>query len=170
MEKHIPKIQKQFLEAYDLFADDLFRYCYFKISDREGALDMVQDVFMKAWQYLEKGNVIDQFRPFLYRLAHNLVIDLYRKKSGNKTPVSLDTMNEAGFDPVDSKADATIHAQIEEAMALLDRLSEEDRELIVFRYVSDVSPKEIALLWQETENNISVKIHRAIKRFRELLQ
>ncbi len=159
-------LEKSFLESYEAFSDALFRYCYFKTGDRELAKDMLQDIFFKTWDYLSKGNIIDNFRPFLYKLANNIIIDWYRKKKA----ISLDVLIEDGFDPADLKSKTDEQAEVEQAMKILSKLSQDDQDLIVLRYVNDLSPKDIAILLHEEENNISVKLHRAIKRLRDLME
>ena len=73
--------EKLFLEAFDTHADSLFRHACFRLSDRERARDLVQDTFLKAWDYLRGGGEIQNIKSFLYRILHNLIIDEYRKKS-----------------------------------------------------------------------------------------
>src|SRR6185295_13418728 len=65
-----------------------------RVSDRELARDLLQNVCMKTWQYIQKGGVVTNMRSFFFTTAHNLVIDEYRKK---KT-VSLDALRDEGFD------------------------------------------------------------------------
>ncbi|MDE1940804.1 MAG: RNA polymerase sigma factor, partial [Patescibacteria group bacterium] len=89
--------QQQFDKAYSEHSDALFRYCVFKINDRELAKDMLQETFVRAWQYLAKDDsAVDNFKAFLYKIMTNLVIDEYRRR---KPIDSLETMREDGFDP-----------------------------------------------------------------------
>ena len=159
------KMEKEFLVAYDSFSDAIFRYCYFKIGDREQAKDMVSDIFLKCWDYLSEGETIENFRAFLYRIAHNMVVDWYRKKKA----ISLDALAEDGFDPMDQSSDTSQKAEIEQAMKILERLPQRDRDLIIWRYVDDVSISEIAHMVDESENTVSVRLHRALTKLRELL-
>ena len=160
------KMEKDFLIAYDTFSDSLFRYCYFKIGDRDVAKDMVQDVFLKSWDYLIGGNTIDNFRAFLYRTAHNIVVDWYRKKKA----ISLDALAEDGFDPADQNANTEHKAEIEQAMKILSKLEQGDQDIITWRYVDDLPIQEIAGILGESENTVSVRIHRALVRLRNILQ
>ena len=160
------KTEKEFLIAYDSFSDALFRYCYFKTGDRELAKDLVSDTFMKSWDYLSSGKEIENFRPFLYRLANNMVIDWYRKKKA----LSLDSLAENGFDPPDATADTSQKAEIEQMMKILGNLEQSDQDLIIWRYVEDLPIKDIATLLSENENTISVRLHRALHRLKEQLQ
>lgn len=163
-EKTSEKTKNEFLSAYDTYADALYKYCYFKIHDTELATDMVSDVFLKTWKYLVLGNEITNLKAFLYKLAGNLVIDLYRKKR----TLSLDILQESGFEPADAKSETETKAEYEQALKTLSKLPFEEQELICLRFINDLSPREIAEILNQKENNISVKIHRAVKHLQEL--
>jgi RNA polymerase sigma-70 factor, ECF subfamily len=155
-------------QAYDEYSDAIFRYCCFKVSDREKAVDLTQDVFVKVWQYLLAqyllaGNEVENMKALLYKVARNLIIDEYRKKKFD----SLDTMSEAGFEPADTGQLDTI--SIVEAGLLVERIKELPdaySEVVFMRYVDDLSVKEIAEALGEQENNISVRIHRGLHKLK----
>ncbi|MDP2637378.1 MAG: RNA polymerase sigma factor [bacterium] len=159
--------RQQFLQAYDEFADAIFRYCYFRVFDRELANDLVQDTFLRVWGYLEKGGEIQHFRVFLYKIATNLIIDYKRKKRA----VSLELMQEKGFEP---RQDNTLRflerIDAKNAVQRLSELPPHYREVITMRYVEELAVKEIAEVLGETENNISVRIHRGLEALRKILQ
>jgi RNA polymerase sigma-70 factor, ECF subfamily len=149
--------------AYDEYSDAIFRYCCFKVSDREKAIDLTQDVFVKVWQYLLAGNEVENMKALLYKVARNLIIDEYRKKKFD----SLDTMSEAGFEPADTGQLDTI--SIVEAGLLVERIKELPdaySEVVFMRYVDDLSVKEIAEALGEQENNVSVRIHRGLHKLK----
>ena len=75
--------------------DAIFRHCYFRVFDRERARDLVQETFLKTWEYLTRGHDIENIRAFLYRVATNLIIDDSRRKK----EISLEQLSESGFDP-----------------------------------------------------------------------
>lgn len=158
------KQHDEFLKAYDLYADAIFRHCYFRVYDREKAREMMQDVFMKTWEYLAKGKEVDNLRAFLYRVANNMVIDYSRKKK----ETSLDVMMEEGFEPAGNDK-TPLAAEAGQMIAMLDRLDEKYRDAVRMRYLDDLSPKEIAHALGETENVISVRIHRGIAQLRALM-
>ena len=68
-----------FIKAYDDFNDDIFRFVYLKTRNRDTALDLTQETFTKAWEYVDDGKEVGHMRGFLYQIARNLVIDHYRK-------------------------------------------------------------------------------------------
>jgi len=157
---------KQFLADYDSFSEAIFRHCFFRVSDREKARDLMQDTFMKAWQQVTAGADIKNMRAFLYRVANNLIIDEYRKKKA----YSLDKMQEDGFE-LASQDHLKIEQIVEgrEALEMLEQLDDKYKEVIIMRYIDDLSPQEIAEVVGESENLVSVRIHRGLVRLRELV-
>lgn len=155
-----------FLDLYDRFADVLFRHTYFRVSDREIARDITQESFARMWEYLLEGKQVDNPKAFLFRIAGNLVIDHYRRKKSS----SLEMLQEEGFDPTGDDANTlTDEAAAKEALARLSGLAERDRNALLMRYAENLSVSEIAEVTGESPNAISVRLHRAIKRLRDLL-
>jgi len=154
-----------FKQAYDQYAEAIFRYCYFKTSDREQALDLTQQTFLQAWSYLTGGQEVKDWRPFLYRLANNLIIDWYRRKKSE----SLDDLMTEGFEPKSNLPEPDQQAEFNWALKLLEQLNEDDQQLIVWRYVEDYSPPEIAKFLNDSTNNVSVRLHRALTKLKKLL-
>ena len=126
----------------------------------------MQDVFMKTWEYLSNGKQVDNLRAFLYRVANNMVIDHSRKKK----ETSLDAMMDEGFEPVGNGIrHTTLAAEVGQMLELLDRLDEKYREPVRMRYLEELTPKEIASVLGESENVVSVRIHRGIAQLRLLV-
>jgi RNA polymerase sigma-70 factor, ECF subfamily len=165
-----------FTEAFELYHDELFRHAVMRLSDRERALELTQECFLKVWEYAHKeGNEVRQLRPFLYRTLRNLIIDEYRK---HKT-VSLEAIAESGEREVESLMPSddsnTLEAAVgrfegARALAALKKLPDLYREALTLRYVDELNPKEIAEIIGESENVVSVRVHRALKRLQEILE
>lgn len=153
---------KEFLTAYDQFADAIFRHCYFRVFNRDRAKDLMQETFTRVWEYLAEGKTVDNLRAFLYRVATNLIIDEARKKKA----VSLETLAEEGFDPPaeDNRLAEGIDARL--ILRFLKEIEPPYREVVAMRYLEGLSPKEIAAALNENENAVSVRIHRGIKKLR----
>ncbi len=153
------------MRAYDEYSQAIFRYIFLKISDRERALDLSQETFTRAWESIIQGTHVINMKAFLYRIARNIVIDEYRKKKSE----SLDALFEEGYDFRDTKAPEVID-QIDGGILLkqLEGLEEKYRDVLMMRYVEDLSIKEIARITGEAENTVSVRIHRAIAKARTL--
>jgi RNA polymerase sigma-70 factor (ECF subfamily) len=163
---HQKTVQTQFLAAYDAYNDAIFRFCALKVSNRELAQDLTQEVFMRYWQSLRKGEKFKNERAYLYTLARNLVIDWYRKKKES----SLDALTEVGIEFKGEGAQSiTDKAEAAEVLAVIEQLDDDAREVLLLRFVEGFSPKEIAELLSESANVISVRIHRALKKVQELM-
>lgn len=155
-----------FLQTYDTYADAIFRFALVKVSDKERAEDITQEVFMRFWQALRKGTVLRNDRALLYAIARNLIIDWYRKKK----EVSLDALSEEGFEARGTDGVPILHnAMNEEVLAVINTLDTPSRECLLLRFVEGFSPAEIAELSGETPNAISVRINRGLKKVREHL-
>jgi RNA polymerase sigma-70 factor, ECF subfamily len=169
--------KQQFSDLFEKHSDELFRHALLRLSDRERALEITQETFLKAWNYASEGKEVRQHRSFLYRILNNLIIDEYRK---HKTQ-SLDAMleNEETSTAVEAEyLRAEVNVE-EEAMTRFDsaravealgRLPEQHKSVLMLRYIDGLSPKEIAESTGESENTISVRIHRGIKKLRALLE
>ncbi len=138
-----------------------------KTSDRNKALDIAQDTFAKAWEYAAKGEPVLNMRALLYRIAHNLIVDSYRKKSSS----SLDKMMEEGFDyGANNTEQMTDRLDAHEVMKLVDQIDPKYRDVVMWRYIDELSVKEIADITGDTENTISVRIHRGIEKIKDLMK
>ncbi len=160
-------LRHQLLEAHDAWSKAIFRHLSFRVRDRERVLELTQEVFLRAWQMLSRGEKVENMRALLYRIARNLTIDEYRKP---KTE-SLDALTEAtDFEPVDPREENLVDqldgARMRELVLKLEPLY---REPLVYRYIDDLAVKEIASLLGETENVISVRLHRGLAKLRELI-
>src|SRR3989338_7418802 len=101
--------EEQFIDLYREYAPKLFKYCYFRVHSKEGAEDLAAKVFTKTWDYLVAGNQIDNMRAFIYRSAHNLIVDFY-KTSKRDREVSIHAF---GDDTLDIPDDASFVHDIE---------------------------------------------------------
>ena len=147
--------------------DKIYRYIVFKIGDRTEAEDMTQQVFLNAIQsissYKSKGM---PFSSWLYRIAHNQVVDHLRKKSKRPT-VPLD-------DCLPIKSDDPRHAveqrlEVEEVVAAAGGLTAAQREVISLRFASELSLAECAKTMGKTEGAIKALQHSAIAALRKAL-
>lgn len=164
----VPSQHTQLERAYDEYADALFRFCSLKVRSREKAVDIVQDTFVKTLQYLKGGSEIQNIKSFLYKTAHNLIIDHYRKK----TAQSLDEMADEGFDIASDGHEGLplLSVDAEKALKAIQSLDDTYKDILIMRFVDDLSPKEISELTGLTENVVSVRIFRGLDKLRVILK
>lgn len=158
--------EEQFLGWYDEYADAIFRHCSFRLSDREKAQDVTQETFIRAWGYVAEGKGIVNIRAFLYKIANNLIIDEYRRKQ----VFSLDQMQEeSGFDVgFDMLPQIEQRDEVHRVENAIEAIPEQYREAFIMRHIDGLSVREIAQITGDTENLISVRIHRAIEKIKNI--
>lgn len=156
--------KKQFEKAYEEHARGILRHAYFKVKDKEAAEDMVQETFFKAWRNIvdEEGE-IKNIRAFLYKILNNTIIDYYRTK---KETYSL----EQSFEENENLAieENTDEKRLDDEMdnlklkKYLSEIKEEYREILIMKYMDDLSINEISKITNRSPVNVRVTIHRAL--------
>tara|TARA_B100002051_G_scaffold274234_1_gene314880 strand:+ start:3614 stop:4204 length:591 start_codon:yes stop_codon:yes gene_type:complete len=166
--------EERFLKAFEEYNDALFRHAMLRISNREKAIDLVHDAFTKVWSYTREGYEIDSFRPFLYKVLNNLIIDEYRKKKEASLDALMeyDGVDEGSFDELTESTVEVLAATIDgrKAFELLEEVPDQYREVIIYRFVDQLGPKEISELIEESENVVSVRLHRGLKILRQRIE
>ena len=166
--------EDRFLTAFDEYGDALFRHAFLRLSDRERAIDIVHDTFTKVWSYIRQGYEIENFRPFLYKVLNNLIIDEYRKIKESSLDAILETdgVDEGAFAELSESTVESLAATLDgkKAFAALETLPEQYREVLILRFVDGLGPKEIAALIEDTENAVSVRLHRGLKLLRQHIE
>jgi RNA polymerase sigma-70 factor, ECF subfamily len=145
----------------------IYSFIYSKVFDRDVTEDVFQDTFIKVIRTLKLGkyNEEGKFLPWVMRIAHNLVIDHFRKN--NRMP-KFDNSNDFNIFSVlsDSSLNAEkslIKDQVEEDVKrLIEELPEDQKEVLVMRIYNDMSFKEIS-------ENTGVSINTALGRMRYAL-
>lgn len=160
--------QEQFLAAYDEFSDSVLQHCTFRISDSERAKDLTQETFMKVWEYMAEGNEVRNMKALVFHVLRNLIIDEYRGRK--KKSFSLDALKEDGFDaPVAGDSHILAESDTKIVTEAMHELPDNYREVLLLRYIDELPVKEVAELVGESENAISVRIHRGLKILRKNL-
>ncbi len=156
--------EKVFTDIYNEHVDAIFRFCYFKTGDKEIATDLAQDVFIKVFNHLDTLIEVENKKAFIYTIAKNTIIDFWRKKKSvheHDLPVGF-------MHSVASDQQTDTHAYYSEFLSFVDRLSPTEKEVIILRYVEDLSSKDMAELLGERENTILVRISRATKKLKDI--
>jgi RNA polymerase sigma-70 factor (ECF subfamily) len=165
METNITDI---FKNIYQRESDAIFRFCLIRVSDREQALDLTQETFLRLWKtLLEEKKVLNE-KAFLFTVARHLIIDWYRKKKS----VSLDKMMSQEEEPYDLPDEKTTESLLlgAEGRYLLEKIKELPQiyqDSVYLRFVEDLSPKEIAKILDISANVASVRINRGLEELRK---
>lgn len=131
--------------------DKIYRYCYFKVNQREIAEDITQETFLR---FLESSDYVntEKAMQYLYTIARNLCVDEYRKRK-------MELLNE---EVVDSNAEDDMITRVSVRMALAE-LDEADRELLLLRYVNEVPVSVICKLYGISRFAVYRRVSQAIK-------
>jgi RNA polymerase sigma-70 factor (ECF subfamily) len=163
-------LQNQFTKLYQEESDAIYRFCFLRVSDKEVALDLTQDTFTRFWDVISRGGAaIQNARAFLFTIARNSIIDWYRKKKS----LSLDALTEETGD-AETFAKHAGRGDIEmehEGAYLMEKMRDLDpmyQQIVYLRFVEGLGPKDIAGIIGETENVVSVRLHRGIKQLRTI--
>lgn len=154
-------IKDKFIKAYDAHADAIFRHCMIRVASKDRAEDLTQETFVRVWQYLEKGEQVENVKAFLYKVANNLIIDQARKKKEERLEEMIESqrMKEPSHP---GHKDIERGLLLKQVLASMQGLPEEQQQLITMRFIDDLDPKEIAEALGITANNASVRINRAV--------
>lgn len=166
--------KETFIAVYDANVKEINRFVYFKIGNREEANDLTSMIFLKAWNHIQNKTLEDAktLRALLYKIARNAIIDYYRE-SGSKLTASLDDEDnkiEVIDDSLGSDERIDQEADFEKIRRQLPLLKEEYREVIIMRFINDLSLDEIAEISGKKKGNVRVLLHRALNALRELVE
>ncbi|NUM25097.1 MAG: RNA polymerase sigma factor [Candidatus Buchananbacteria bacterium] len=165
------KDPQAFSEVYDLYVTPIYRFIYFKVATKQDAEDLTSEVFLKIWQYVtETEEEIQNLRALLYRTARNLVIDFYRRNAKRDLTQDLEVL-----ETIKDERQQSLLTQIDTAFdmknieSILRQLKDEYREVIILRFIEELSITEIAKVLEKSKGSVRVLLHRALKVARELL-
>ncbi|WP_303824918.1 RNA polymerase sigma factor [Ruminococcus flavefaciens] len=138
--------------------DRIYRYCFMRVRNKETAEDITQETFLR---YLEHPhyNSVDKTLQLLYTIAGNLCNDEFRRAKLSELPE-------------DKAADEDIEDSVLSGFQLkqaLARLSDEDREIILLRYVNEVPVNVIAKLHNMSRFALNRRIHRILGKLHEYM-
>ena len=154
-----------FGEIYDEYVKRIYRFIYFKVPSAEQAEDLTSEAFLKAWHYLKEKKEVSNLQALLYSVARTVVIDYYRATANERGNVTLDegaaNMADAASDrllrEVETKFDTTL------VLEKLRNLKDEYREVVIMKFLDEMTTHEIAAVLGKSASNVRVILHRATK-------
>jgi RNA polymerase sigma-70 factor (ECF subfamily) len=160
-----------FENIYNEHIDQLYRFTLFRVSDKEKAIDIVQDVFFKYFKYLtdslsNENELEFNHKAFLFKTIRNTIIDHYRKKQSQ----SLDDLLEAGYEyssDEDISHNTSVDIDYKAVVKSLKGLDLDSQELVYMRFIEGLSLADISEITGQKENTIAVKIHRILEKLKQ---
>lgn len=160
--------QRAFRLLYERYAPQVYGFLLGYLRDPDLAEDMTQETFVRVWQALPRYREQGQFRAWLFRIARRLAIDAERHRKARPTVPLLAPQRDA---QADDPAHLLEHQQaVEELMEALGRLKPSYREVLVLRFLLDLSVAETAEVLGRSTGAVRVLQHRALHALRNQMQ
>ncbi len=164
--------QEALKEIFDKYHKKVYRIAFGVVRQREEALDIVQEVFIKLFHSIRNFKGRSHFYTYLYRMTMNTAID-HTRKMGKRSVSSLD--EEGSFEPSDAVEKGPerilLQKELEERVKrAMDKLPAEQKAALIFRDVEGLSYQEIAEAMGSTIGTVMSRLHYGRKRLQDLLK
>lgn len=156
--------EKLFEDLYDTYYNSVYRYIYAAVKDKWNTEDIISTVFTKIYSHREKIIDVEGSKNWVFRIAHNAIIDFYRKNS-KIIPIEefLDRgKEENGYEQV------LIKDEFSKVKKIIEQFPEETQNMIYMRYYGGLKFREIAEATDISENTIKSTVSRAIKKIKKV--
>lgn len=164
----IKRDQAAFGQLYEAYLERIYRYVYYRVGATSEAEDLTEQVFLKAWEAIDRYEARGApFTAWLYRLAHNLVVDQYR---GRRPTTPIEDVDESLLDGEDMSGAVESAIEAEEVRDAVQRLNPEHRQLIVLRFIEGLSHAEVAQIIGKSEGAARVIQFRALQALAKVLK
>jgi len=159
--------QQAFSQLYEENFDRIYRYIALKIGNQMEAEDLTQMVFMKALRSISSYRWQDvPFSAWLYKIAHNQVVDYLRKKTRQPVAELKEEITPADDNPYKT---AELKMDIQQLSVALKRLTPLQQEVIALRFTSEMPIAQVAGIMGKNEGAIKALQHSAIQALRRIM-
>jgi RNA polymerase sigma factor (sigma-70 family) len=154
-------------QALEEFESPLIGYAASILRDADRARDVVQDTFIKLFEQ-EPDSVSTALKAWLFTVCRNRCFDVLRKEKRmtNMEDEQIERIHDPADDPAEAVARSDQHSEV---LRFLERLPENQREVIRLKFQGEMSYKEISEVTQLSVSNVGFLIHAGLKRLRGLL-
>lgn len=145
---------------YDEYYQPIYRYVYRQVVDVETARDLTAEVFHRLLRVAQSGNSPERHpKAWLYRTAHNIVVDHYRRQQHRRHLPLDDELINANDDPVGT---AERHLSAAQVRAALQHLTPDQRQVIVLKFLEGLSNQEVAVVLDKPVGAVKSLQHRGL--------
>ncbi|MBU2632213.1 RNA polymerase sigma factor [Patescibacteria group bacterium] len=160
----------EFQTIYIRYSDKIYRYLYIQTRDPYLAEDITSETFLRAWKKWREIKQ-DYIQALLFKIARNILIDYWRREK-DKKKISLELTTEMGIEPsYDEDLIEKIHKdeKVKGLNVALGKLAKNLREVVILRFMEELSAREAAGVIGTTEGNIRILQFRALRKLKEFL-
>jgi RNA polymerase sigma-70 factor, ECF subfamily len=167
LERAIQGDAEAFGDLYERHLDEILRYVFYRVANRFEAEDLTETVFLKAWEALPRfASSKVNLRAWLYRIAHNVVIDHYRAR---KTTLDVSDVLLRDEHPLPEQR-VQAREQNQQLALALQSLNANLQNVIICRFINGLSHSETAQIMGMHEGHVRVLQYRALKKLRQWLE
>jgi len=154
-----------FGELYNIYLDRIYRYVFYQVKDKMTAEDLIEETFVKAWKaigsYRGKGQA---FSSWLYRIAHNCLVDYFRKSQKRRSlDIEIATVAASTEQELERKA---VRQELLEAISCL---RDNQRQVIILKFIEGLDNREIGQIMGKSQGAIRILQMRALATLRKRL-
>jgi len=161
----------EFSELYNTYFSKVFAYVYGRVQDKETSLDIVSDVFEKAYMKMKSLRSPESFGSWLFTIARNEVSSHWRKEKPAAKAAQDAAFEQSLHGQPKSPEESLLHKERLAALsALVRQLPRREQEIIALKFDAELTNREIAGILSTSEVNVRVTIFRALRKLRERMQ
>lgn len=160
--------QAAFAELYNAYVDKIYKYIYYKVGNAPDAEDLCEQVFLKAWEAIGRYTWCGYpFSAWLYKMAHNLVVDHYRMRRDTLPLNDVLATSDEPVDPQNMLRQTLDACELQEAIF---QLTPEQRQVIALKFIEGYENAEIAQMMNKKEGAIRALQYRALRSLQAILE
>ncbi|UOQ49248.1 RNA polymerase sigma factor [Gracilibacillus caseinilyticus] len=164
---------EEFRLVYDMFYSRVYRDVFFITRDSHLAQDALQETFVKAYKHMNRLEDKERMGAWLSTIATRTAIDILRKRKGSSEILTEDmAMQESQIENLGPDVSNIVESNMmkSELLATVHEMKAEYREVMLLRYVHDLSVKEIATKLDINDGTVKTRLHRARNMVKEKLE
>ena len=166
------------INAYELIIKEYEKKVYNLalryMKNHDDALDVSQDVFLQVYQNLSQFRGDAQFSTWIYRVTYNKCVDALRKNQKIRKNVAMSIDDENFFETASGKESLEQNYECRETlsavMSIIDTLPDEQKDVVLLRYIKDLSYAQIAQVLDIAEGTVKSRLNRARLKIKEQME
>ena len=163
--------RQAFGELYETYMDRIYRYVFYQVKDKMAAEDLTEEIFLKVWRGIGSfsGNK-HSFSTWLYRIAHNHTMDYFRAKRNWLVSIEQARMGSETLGATENPEQIVQNKLMqEELMELVSTLPEQQKEVIILKFIEGLNNHEIEQITGRSQGAIRITQMRALATLQQIL-
>jgi len=154
-----------FGKLYSIFIERIYRYVFYQVKDKNTAEDITEEIFVKAWKAINSCKGKERtFSSWLYRIAHNHVIDNFRRLRKHQS-IGIENVVKT----VDIELEMEVKLERQELLKAISYLPQNQRQVIILKFIEGMDNCEVGQIMGKSQGAIRVLQMRALASLRREL-